>query len=184
MREQAQLDLRVIGREKTPFLSRHEPTPDRAAEGAGKIYVVSTTGVPTRDARVRVKGTVTPGLNVGGRSYGTAIRARDLDTLQLGDDAASSVGVRVEQTRLVVILVVTTSEFHSIGQSSRRLRPARIMASAEGAVRTDVLDIRLLGPISAERAGETVFRIGRIEEGQRGCTVHGPDGSWSATHNA
>ena len=48
-------------------------------DGSGKIYVVSTTGVPTRDARVRVKGTVTPGLNVGGRSYGTAIRARDLD---------------------------------------------------------------------------------------------------------
>ena len=36
-------------------------------------------GVPTRDARVRVKGTVTPGLNVGGRSFGTAIRARDMD---------------------------------------------------------------------------------------------------------
>ena len=35
-----------------------------------------------------------------------------------------------------------------------------------------------------EGAGETVFRIGRIEEGQRGCTVHGPDGSWSTTHNA
>jgi phosphoribosylformylglycinamidine cyclo-ligase len=33
-------------------------------------------------------------------------------------------------------------------------------------------------------AGETVFRIGRIEEGQRGCTVVGPDGAWSATHNA
>jgi iron complex transport system permease protein len=32
------------------------------------------------------------------------LRARDLDTLQLGDDAASSVGVRVEQTRLVVIV--------------------------------------------------------------------------------
>src|SRR5918995_7063411 len=30
------------------------------------------------------------------------------------------------------------------------------MASAEGPVRTDVLDIRLFGPITAERAGETV----------------------------
>ena len=41
-----------------------------------------------------------------------------------------------------------------------------------------------------EGAGETVLEIGRIEEGQRGCTVHGPLGSWnsagdwSATHHA
>ena len=35
-----------------------------------------------------------------------------------------------------------------------------------------------------EGAAETVFRIGRIEEGQRGCTVRGPNDSWSATHNA
>jgi phosphoribosylformylglycinamidine cyclo-ligase len=40
-----------------------------------------------------------------------------------------------------------------------------------------------------ERAGETVFEIGRIEAGQRGCTVAGRDnwgvsGDWSATHNA
>jgi phosphoribosylformylglycinamidine cyclo-ligase len=39
-------------------------------------------------------------------------------------------------------------------------------------------------------AGETVFEIGRIEEGQRGCTVRGKAGTWnapedwSATHNA
>jgi phosphoribosylformylglycinamidine cyclo-ligase len=38
-------------------------------------------------------------------------------------------------------------------------------------------------------AGETVHRIGRITEGQRGCTVRGPDeswsarGAWSATHH-
>jgi phosphoribosylformylglycinamidine cyclo-ligase len=31
-----------------------------------------------------------------------------------------------------------------------------------------------------ERAGETVFAIGRIEAGARGCTVMGPAGSWSA----
>jgi phosphoribosylformylglycinamidine cyclo-ligase len=31
-----------------------------------------------------------------------------------------------------------------------------------------------------EQAGETVFRIGRIEEGRKGCTVGGPAGSWSA----
>ena len=41
-----------------------------------------------------------------------------------------------------------------------------------------------------EGAGETVFEIGRIEAGQRGCTVTGEAGSWnssedwSATHNA
>ena len=31
-----------------------------------------------------------------------------------------------------------------------------------------------------EQAGETVFRIGRIEAGQRGCTVTGGDETWSA----
>jgi phosphoribosylformylglycinamidine cyclo-ligase len=41
-----------------------------------------------------------------------------------------------------------------------------------------------------EAAGETVLEIGRIEQGQRGCTVSGSagtwnsDGDWSATHNA
>jgi phosphoribosylformylglycinamidine cyclo-ligase len=33
-------------------------------------------------------------------------------------------------------------------------------------------------------AGEAVERMGRIEAGPRGCTVSGPSGSWSATHNA
>ena len=31
-----------------------------------------------------------------------------------------------------------------------------------------------------EEAGETVFRIGRVEPGTRGCTVSGPAESWSA----
>jgi phosphoribosylformylglycinamidine cyclo-ligase len=41
-----------------------------------------------------------------------------------------------------------------------------------------------------EDAGETVFEVGRIEEGQRGCTVSGRAGDWnaaedwSATHHA
>ena len=35
-----------------------------------------------------------------------------------------------------------------------------------------------------ETAGETVFRIGQIGEGPRGCTVNGPNDSWTATHNA
>jgi phosphoribosylformylglycinamidine cyclo-ligase len=33
-----------------------------------------------------------------------------------------------------------------------------------------------------EGAGESVFEIGRIEAGQRGCTVTGDD--WSASHDA
>ena len=32
-----------------------------------------------------------------------------------------------------------------------------------------------------QSAGETVLRIGRIEEGDRGCTVSGSAGTWSAT---
>ena len=42
---------------------------------------------------------------------------------------------------------------------------------------------------SIEASGETVFRIGRIEQGARGCTVRGSAGSWgasedwTATHN-
>jgi len=40
-----------------------------------------------------------------------------------------------------------------------------------------------------EGAGKTVFEIGRIEEGPRGCTVSGKTGwnsveGWSATHHA
>ena len=34
-----------------------------------------------------------------------------------------------------------------------------------------------------EQAGETVFHVGRIEEGQRGCTVRGSAGRWAATED-
>jgi phosphoribosylformylglycinamidine cyclo-ligase len=40
-----------------------------------------------------------------------------------------------------------------------------------------------------EDAGETIFRIGRVEPGPRGCTVAGASGAWSgrtawtATHD-
>ena len=34
-----------------------------------------------------------------------------------------------------------------------------------------------------EAAGETVFEIGRVEQGLRGCTVSGAAGSWNATDN-
>lgn len=44
-------------------------------DDSGKIYVLSTRGgVPTKGARVQVKGNVTPGVNVMGRSFGTTIR--------------------------------------------------------------------------------------------------------------
>ena len=32
-------------------------------------------------------------------------------------------------------------------------------------------------------AGETAFRVGRIESGERGCTVRGSQGTWSATED-
>jgi len=44
---------------------------------SGKIYVLSSRGVPTKGARVKVDGTVTPGVNVMGKSFGTTIRERD-----------------------------------------------------------------------------------------------------------
>jgi hypothetical protein len=45
---------------------------------SGKIYVLSTGGgVPAKGARVQVKGRVTPGVNVLGKSFGTTIRERD-----------------------------------------------------------------------------------------------------------
>jgi phosphoribosylformylglycinamidine cyclo-ligase len=33
---------------------------------------------------------------------------------------------------------------------------------------------------SLEEAGETIFRIGRVEAGAKGCTVHGSAGTWAA----
>ncbi|HEX9953589.1 MAG TPA: AIR synthase-related protein, partial [Allosphingosinicella sp.] len=33
---------------------------------------------------------------------------------------------------------------------------------------------------AAEAAGETVFTLGRIEAGEKGCTVSGSAGTWSA----
>ena len=48
----------------------------------------------------------------------------------------------------------------------------------------------LAGEVMNSISGESVFDVGRIEAGQRGCTVHGQAGiwnspkDWSATHNA
>jgi hypothetical protein len=43
-------------------------------DGTGKIIVISNRGVPSKGARVKVSGTVTSGVTVMGRSFGTAIR--------------------------------------------------------------------------------------------------------------
>jgi len=44
-------------------------------EGTGKIYVISSSGVPSKGSAVQVRGRVTSGINVLGRSFGTTIRA-------------------------------------------------------------------------------------------------------------
>ena len=42
----------------------------------GKIYVISSTGVPSKGSSVDVRGSVINGVTLGGRSFGTAIRER------------------------------------------------------------------------------------------------------------
>ena len=48
-----------------------------------------------------------------------------------------------------------------------------------------IVDAREVDVVSneLEGGGETVFEIGRIEQGQRGCTVTNSGGGWSITHN-
>jgi len=46
-----------------------------AGYGTGKIYVISTSGIPARGARVTVRGRVSSAAQVLGRSIGTAIHA-------------------------------------------------------------------------------------------------------------
>jgi hypothetical protein len=43
-------------------------------DATGRIYVISTTGVPSRGSTVKVTGTVTPGVQVLGNPVGVAIR--------------------------------------------------------------------------------------------------------------
>lgn len=43
----------------------------------GRIYVLSRTGVPSRGSRVRVTGSVTPGVTVLGQAVGVAIREQN-----------------------------------------------------------------------------------------------------------
>jgi hypothetical protein len=42
-------------------------------DGTGRMWVVTTRGVPSKGAHVGVKGTVYQGFNLGGRNFGTAM---------------------------------------------------------------------------------------------------------------
>jgi hypothetical protein len=44
-------------------------------DGTGRIYVISTSGIPARGAHVTVRGRVSSAAQVMGRSIGTAIHA-------------------------------------------------------------------------------------------------------------
>jgi hypothetical protein len=43
-------------------------------DDTGKIFVISTSGVPSKGSRVEVRGKVMNGVTVMGRSLGTALR--------------------------------------------------------------------------------------------------------------
>ncbi len=47
------------------------------ADGSGRIFVLSTRGVPPKGSRVRVTGNVVNGVSIGPRAFGTAIQAHD-----------------------------------------------------------------------------------------------------------
>ena len=46
-------------------------------DGTGRLWVVTKRGVPSRGARVGVKGHVHNGFNFGGRNYGTVLEETD-----------------------------------------------------------------------------------------------------------
>ncbi len=46
-------------------------------DGTGRIWVVTTRGVPSRGSRIAAKGHVHTGFSFGGRSYGTVIEETD-----------------------------------------------------------------------------------------------------------
>ena len=43
-------------------------------DDTGKLYVISSTGVPSKGTQVEVRGTVMNGVTVMGRAFGTALR--------------------------------------------------------------------------------------------------------------
>jgi hypothetical protein len=46
-------------------------------DGTGRIWVVTTRGVPSRGSRVGAKGKVYTGFSFGGRSFGTVLEEKD-----------------------------------------------------------------------------------------------------------
>lgn len=46
-------------------------------DGTGRLWVVTRRGVPSRGARIGVKGHVYTGFNFGGRNYGTVLEETD-----------------------------------------------------------------------------------------------------------
>ena len=46
-------------------------------DGTGRLWVVTKRGVPSRGARVGVKGHIYTGFNFGGRNYGTVLEETD-----------------------------------------------------------------------------------------------------------
>jgi hypothetical protein len=46
-------------------------------DGTGRIWVVTTRGVPSRGSRVGAKGRVHTGFSFGGRSFGTVLEETD-----------------------------------------------------------------------------------------------------------
>lgn len=46
-------------------------------DGTGKIWIITERGVPSRGARVGVKGRVYSGATLRGRSFGTAMKEED-----------------------------------------------------------------------------------------------------------
>ncbi|MGI9166751.1 MAG: hypothetical protein ACR2G5_10260 [Pyrinomonadaceae bacterium] len=46
-------------------------------DGTGRIWVVTTRGVPSRGSRVGAKGKIYTGFSFGGRSFGTVLQEKD-----------------------------------------------------------------------------------------------------------
>jgi len=49
-------------------------------DGTGRIWVVTTRGVPSRGARIGVSGRVYTGLEYGGRNYGFGLKEENRET--------------------------------------------------------------------------------------------------------